>query len=96
MLVYSKVNAIIPSDDGREKVRVNRGEVAAVPEWCAATTYFKLLAADGKLVITSKATADQDVQQAEDKKPENPEQPDNPEKPDKPENPEKPGKGGKK
>lgn len=68
MLVYSKVNAIIPSPDGSKKVRVNRGEVADVPKWCAATRYFKLLAADGQLVNTSKATADKDAQKAADTK----------------------------
>lgn len=65
MLVYSRVNAVIPSNDGREKVRLNRGIVADVPEWCAATNYFQLLAADGKLVITNKAEADRDAEKAE-------------------------------
>lgn len=88
MLVYSRVNAIIPSNDGREKVRVNRGVVAEVPKWALATAYYKALVADGKLVPTSKATADRDAQQAEDKKPDNageskPEEPDKPGKPSK-------------
>ncbi len=66
MLVYSRINAIIPSKDGREKVRVNKGLVADVPKWAAATAYFKALVADGKLVMTTKATADKDAQKAED------------------------------
>lgn len=69
MLVYSKVNVIIPSNDGRQHIRLNRGDVAEVPKWAAATKYFKLLQADGQLVTTSKAAADKDAQQAEDKKP---------------------------
>ena len=69
MLVYSKVNVIIPSNDGRQKIRLTRGDVAEVPKWAAATKYFKLLQADGQLVTTSKTTVDKDAQQAEDKKP---------------------------
>lgn len=66
MLVYSRINAIIPNKTGREKVRVNKGLVADVPKWAAATAYFKALVADGKLVMTTKTNADKDAQKAED------------------------------
>ena len=68
MLVYSRINAVIPGNNGREKIRVNKGLVADVPKWAAATAYFKALVTDGKLVPTSKANADKDAQNAEDKK----------------------------
>lgn len=65
MLVYSRVNAIIPSNDGREKVRLNRGVVADVPKWALATAYYKALVADGKLVPTTSNKADADAEKAE-------------------------------
>ena len=68
MLVYSRINAVIPGNNGREKIRLNKGLVVDVPKWAAATAYFKALVTDGKLVPTSKANADKDAQNAKDKK----------------------------
>ena len=65
MLVYSRINAVIPGNNGREKIRLNKGLVVDVPKWAAATAYFKALVTDGKLVPTSRA---KDAQNAEDKK----------------------------
>ena len=55
MFVMSKRNIIIPSPDGTESVRLQRGEVAAVPEWASKTAYFKALLEDGKLLAADGA-----------------------------------------
>ena len=55
MFVMSKRNILIPSPDGTESVRLQRGEVAAVPEWASKTAYFKALLEDGKLLAADGA-----------------------------------------
>jgi hypothetical protein len=50
--VVSNRNIVIPSPDGRRRVRLPRGFMGAVPDWAAETAYFKALAADGKLVVS--------------------------------------------
>lgn len=54
MFVMSTRNIIIPSPDGKESVRLRRGEIGQVPAWAAKTAYFKALAADGKIVVSDR------------------------------------------
>lgn len=54
VFVMSNRNIVIPSPDGKESVRLNRGDICQVPDWAAKTAYFKALAADGKLVVSEK------------------------------------------
>lgn len=54
VFVMSNRNIIIPSPDGKESVRLKRGDICQVPDWAAKTAYFKALAADGKLVVSEK------------------------------------------
>lgn len=55
VFVMSNRNIVIPSPDGKESVRLNRGDICQVPDWAAKTAYFKALAADGKLVVSEKS-----------------------------------------
>lgn len=50
--VVSNRNIVIPSPDGRERVKLPRGFMGAVPDWAAKTDYFKALVADGKLIVS--------------------------------------------
>lgn len=63
MFVMSTRNIIIPSPDGRESVRLRRGEMGQVPAWAARTAYFKALVADGKIVV-SDGKKDRDQEKA--------------------------------
>lgn len=51
--VVSNRNIVIPSPDDRQRVRLPKGFMGAVPDWAAETDYFKALAADGKLVVSA-------------------------------------------
>lgn len=51
--VVSNRNIVIPSPDGRQRVRLPKGFMGAVPDWAAETDYFKALVADGKLVVSA-------------------------------------------
>lgn len=51
--VVSNRNIVIPSPDGRQRVRLPQGFMGAVPDWAAETDYFKALVADGKLVVSA-------------------------------------------
>ena len=55
VFVMSNRNIIIPSPDGKESVRLKRGDICQGPDWAAQTAYFKALAADGKLVVSEKS-----------------------------------------
>ena len=66
MFVLSKRNIVIPGPRGAEPVRLARDGIANVPDWAAATDYFKALVAEGKIVPTTKK--DRDQQEAAEKK----------------------------
>lgn len=63
MFVMSTRNIIIPSPDGKESVRIRRGEMGPVPAWAAKTAYFKALVKDGKIVV-SDSRKDRDQEKA--------------------------------
>ena len=61
VFVMSNRNIVIPSPDGKEFVRLNRGGLCQVPDWAAKTAYFKALAQDGKLEVSeNKKDTDQE------------------------------------
>ena len=61
VFVMSNRNIVIPSPDGKEFVRLNRGGLCQVPDWAAKTAYFKALAQDGKMVVSeNKKDKDQE------------------------------------
>lgn len=59
--VVSNRNIVIPSPDGRQRFKLPRGFMGAVPDWAAETAYFKALVADGKLVV-SASKSDKDLE----------------------------------
>lgn len=59
--VVSNRNIVIPSPDGRQRFKLPRGFMGAVPGWAAETAYFKALVADGKLVV-SASKSDKDLE----------------------------------
>lgn len=59
--VVSNRNIVIPSPDGRERVRLPKGFMGTVPDWAPQTAYFKALAADGKLIV-SESKSDKDLE----------------------------------
>lgn len=59
--VVSNRNIVIPSPDGRQRFKLPRGFMGAVPDWAAKTDYFKALAAEGKLVV-SASKSDKDLE----------------------------------
>ena len=59
--VVSNRNIVIPSPDGRERVKLPRGFMGAVPDWAPKTDYFKALVADGKLIV-SESKSDKDLE----------------------------------
>ena len=59
--VVSNRNIVIPSPDGRERVRLPKGFMGAVPDWAPKTAYFKALVADGKLIV-SDSKSDKDLE----------------------------------
>ena len=66
MFVLSKRNIVIPAPDGSTAVRLERGQIADIPDWAARTAYFQALVSDGKIVATGKA--DRETQAAAEKK----------------------------
>lgn len=75
MFVMSTRNIIIPSPDGKESVRLRRGEMGPVPAWAAKTAYFKALVADGKIVVSdSRKDRDQEKARKAAEEPDGPEQ----------------------
>lgn len=66
MFVLAKRNIVIPSPaPGIAPVVLKKDGFATVPDWAAETTYFKALAADGKIVATDHR--DKDIQTAAEK-----------------------------
>lgn len=59
--VVSNRNIVIPSPDGRERVKLPKGFMGAVPDWASETAYFKALVADGKLIV-SDSKSDKDLE----------------------------------
>lgn len=51
MFIAAKRNVILPSFDGSETYRVQRGFVGEIPDWAAKTPYFEALVKDGKIGI---------------------------------------------
>ena len=67
MIILSKRNVIIPSDDGKVKRFIPKDYVGKVEAWVTKTEYFKALVGDGKIVV-SDTTKDKDVEKAATKK----------------------------
>lgn len=59
--VVSNRNIVIPSQDGRERVKIPKGFMGMVPDWVPKTAYFKALVADGKLIV-SESKSDKDLE----------------------------------
>lgn len=51
MFIAAKRNVILPSADGSETFRVQRGFVGEIPDWATKTPYFQDLVKDGKIGI---------------------------------------------
>ena len=66
MFVMAKRNLLLPSPDGSRKHKVSRGFIGEIPEWAAATPYFRSLVADGKISVP-ESTRDKDMQTADEK-----------------------------
>lgn len=58
MLIYSKYNFILPSEDRSQTVLVKRNCIGEIPTWAAETDYFKALVKDGSIVVTTPKQAD--------------------------------------
>lgn len=61
VFVVSNRNIVIPSPDGRDRVKLPKGFMGAVPDWAPKTAYFKALVADGKLIV-SDSKSDKDLE----------------------------------
>lgn len=59
--VVSNRNIVIPSQDGRERVKLPKGFMGMVPDWVPKTAYFKALVSDGKLIV-SESKSDKDLE----------------------------------
>ncbi len=66
MFIMAKRNIILPSPDGAQQHRVERGFVGEIPDWAAKTRYFDKLVKEGKIVLPD-SHADKDLQDAEEK-----------------------------
>lgn len=64
MFIAAKRNVILPSADGTESFRVQRGFVGDIPDWAGKTPYFEALVKDGKLSIP-ESRKDRDIAEAE-------------------------------
>ena len=59
--VVSNRNIVIPSQDGRERVKLPKGFMGMVPDWVPKTAYFNALVSDGKLIV-SESKSDKDLE----------------------------------
>lgn len=66
MIILSKRNVIIPSDDGSISKSISKGYIGNIEDWVTKTKYFKALVADGKIVIT-KSIEDKEIDKAVEK-----------------------------
>lgn len=64
MFVLPKRNILLPWAGGT--IRLARGVMAAIPDQATETTYFKALAADCKIILST--AKDRDAQAADEKK----------------------------
>lgn len=73
MFIAAKRNVILPSADGSETFRVQRGFVGEIPDWATKTPYFQDLVKDGKIGIPEShkdgAIADEEVKPVVRRKP---------------------------
>ena len=63
MVIFSKRNIVIPSNDGKIKKYIPKNFVGEVEDWVSATPYFADLVKDGKIVVT-ESTADKELDKA--------------------------------
>lgn len=63
MFIVANRNIILPSADGSQSVRVERGFMGAIPDWAAKTPYFNALVKDGKIAVP-KSKKDKDIRGA--------------------------------
>lgn len=66
MFIMAKRSILLPSPDGTQQHRVERGFVGDIPDWAAKTDYFAALVKDGKIVLPD-SHADKALQAAEEK-----------------------------
>lgn len=66
MIIVSKRNIVIPSDDGKTSYFVPRDYIGKIPDWATKTRYYGELVKDGKIVV-SDTIKDKDVTAAEEK-----------------------------
>lgn len=66
MIIVSKRNIVIPSDDGKTSYFVPRDYIGKIPDWVTKTRYYGELVKDGKIVV-SDTIKDKDVTAAEEK-----------------------------
>lgn len=64
MVIVSKNNILLPSEDQSMVFPVPRGWMGEVPDWAFDTQYFRELAADGKIIV-SQSRRDCDLQAAD-------------------------------
>lgn len=66
MFITAKRNIILPSVDGSENYRVQRGFIGEIPDWATKTQYFQDLVKDGKIGIPA-SRKDKDISDVEEK-----------------------------
>lgn len=66
MFIVAKRNIILPSVDGTQTHRVERGFIGEIPDWATQTPYFDALVKDGK-IGTPPSKKDAVIAQEEDK-----------------------------
>lgn len=66
MFIVAKRNVILPSADGTQHHRVERGFIGEIPDWAARTPYFDALVKDGK-IGTPSSTKDAAIASEEEK-----------------------------
>lgn len=64
MIIVSKNNILIPSEDQSMFFPVHRGWMGEAPDWATNTQYFRELVADGKIIV-SESRRDRDLQAAD-------------------------------
>lgn len=64
MIIVSKNNILIPSEDQSMFFPVHRGWMGEAPGWATNTQYFRDLVADGKIIV-SESRRDRDLQAAD-------------------------------
>lgn len=63
MFIVANRNIILPSADGSQSIRVERGFMGNIPDWAAKTPYFNALVKDGKIAVP-KSKKDKDIRNA--------------------------------